>query len=346
MMDQQHKYSPKGLSTEYVGETQTDYAARERILNGDVQLVFITPECIITNKTFRNMLLSVPYQEKLVALVVDEAHCIKTWGDEFRQTFSEIGNLRSVIPTTVNVLALTATATTETFYVVTKRLSMDNPRLVALPPYRDNISYTVHSKTDVDQLTDWIVKELKDKRKIFPKTVIYVRSYTDCSSIYVLLKQKLGPTFTEHPGCPNVTGYRIIDMFTRVLTEQKKDEVLQSFSVIDGVLRLVIATTAFGMGIDCPDIRRIVHWGIPSTMEEYVQETGRCGRDGNPSTAILYEGKGGKHADKKMKNYTTNTTLCRRRLLFQEFLLYREEGIQVCGSDCCDVCGKPAASDS
>ena len=256
------------------------------------QAVFITPECIITNKTFRNMLLSVPYQEKLVALVIDEAHCIKTWGDEFRQTFSEIGNLCSVIPTTVNVLVLTAIATTETFYVVRKGLSMDNPRLVALPPCRDNISYTVHSKTDVDKLTDWIIIELNDKRKTFP---IYVRSSTDCSSIYVLLKRKLGPTFTKPPGCPNVTGYRIIDM----LTEQKKDEVLQSFSAIDGVLRLVIATTAFGMGIDCPDIRRIVHWGIPSTMEEYVQEAGRCGRDGNPSTAILYEGKGGKHADKK-----------------------------------------------
>ena len=107
-----------------------------------------------------------------------------------------------------------------------------------------------------------------------------MRSYSDCSKIYMLLRGKLGPAFTEPPRCPNVTGYGIIDMFTRVLTEEKKEEVLQSFSVVGGILRLVIATTAFGMGIDCPDIRTIVHWGIPSTMEEYVQETGRCGVTG------------------------------------------------------------------
>ena len=211
------------------------------------------------------MLLSGPYQKKLVALVVDEAHCFKTWGDEFRQMFGEIGDLRSLIPSTVNMLALTATATTETFHVVTKRLSMDDPRIVALPPYRDNISYTIHSKTDVDELTDTIAMDLKQKRLLFPKTVIYVRSYSDCSKINMLLRRKLGPSFTEPAGCPNVTGYRIIDMFTRVLTEEKK-EVLQSFSVVGGILRLVIATTAFGMVIDCPDIRTIVHWGIPSTI--------------------------------------------------------------------------------
>ena len=126
-------------------------------------------------------------------------------------------------------------------------------------------------------------------------------------------------------------------MYSLVSTNAKKDEVLQSFTEVGGRLRLVIATTAFGMGIDCADIRLIIHWGLPSTLEEYVQETGRCGRDGHSSKAILYRGKGGKHANTKVKNYVENVTTCRRRLLF---LLYREKDIKVVDSECCDICGK------
>ena len=152
------------------------------------------------------------------------------------------------------------------------------------------------------------------------------------------LKRYMGTAFTEPEGSPNITGFRLIDMFTRVLTNEKKDEVLQSFSKTDSVLRLVVATTAFGMGIDCPNIRRIIHWGVPSNLEEYVQETGRAGRDGKSSVATLYAGKGGKHANAKVRNYVSNTVECRRRLLFQEFLLYTEFNIKVKGCKCCDVC--------
>ena len=87
----------------------------KRVLNGKVQLILITPEIIVQNPMFRNMLVSKVFKEKLVALVVDEAHCIKMWGDQFRKAFSMIGNLRSIIPSNVNVMALTAIATTETY---------------------------------------------------------------------------------------------------------------------------------------------------------------------------------------------------------------------------------------
>ena len=122
MIDQQQRFAPSVLNAEYVGEAQTDTTVKERVVKGEVQLVFITPENLITNKTFREMLLSPPYQKSLVALVVDEAHCVKTWGDEFRKAFSQIGDLRSLLPSSVNVLALTATATIDTFHAVTKRL--------------------------------------------------------------------------------------------------------------------------------------------------------------------------------------------------------------------------------
>ena len=178
MMDQQHKHSGSGLSAEYVGDTQPDPTVRERILNGDVQLVYITPDSMLGNKVFRDILLSTPNQNSLMALVVEEAHCVKTCGDEFRKTVVQIRNVRSMIPKTVNVLDLTVTTTAETFHVVTKRLSVDTPPpLVALPPYRVNISYSVPPNVDVDQFIHSIAIELKEKRTMFPKTVVYVRSY-------------------------------------------------------------------------------------------------------------------------------------------------------------------------
>lgn len=138
-------------------------------------------------------------------------------------TFAKIGNLRSLIPNTVNILALTATATTETYYVVTQRLAMSDISLIALPPNRDNISYEIlHKINDVDQLITSLGSELLAKRILFPKTVIYVRSYSDCSGVYMRLKRYMGTAFTEPEGSPNITGFRLIDMFTRVLTNEKK----------------------------------------------------------------------------------------------------------------------------
>ena len=150
----------------------------------------------------------------------------------------------------------------------------------------------------------------------------------------------MGNAFTEPPGYPNLSGFRLIEMFTAVLTMEKREEVLGSFVNSDGKVCLLIATTAFGMGIDCPDIRQILHWGAPSTLEEYVQETGQCGRDGQPSVAVLCQGKSGRNATNDVKHYVKNSTVCRRRLLFQKFLLYSETDIAVSGCKCCDVCEK------
>ena len=96
----------------------------------------------------------------------------------------------------------------------------------------------------------------------------------------------------------------------------------------DTTLRLVIATTAFGMGVDIEDAQRIMHWGMPSTLEEYVHEMGMCDRDGKASQAILYQGKHTASTTLKVKNYADNASLCTRRLLFRDFLLYCEDDIR------------------
>ena len=334
MIDQRSKFTPRGLTAEFVGEAQTD-AAERRVLRGEAQLVFITPESLIDNTLYRNMLLSTKYKENLVALVVDEAHCVKTWGDEFRRAFSKIGDLRSILLAGINVMALTATATVETFDIVSQRLSMKDQTLVTSPPNRDNIIYRVHPKATLNELTDDLCSEFTTKRTEFSKTVIFVRQYRDCSDLYLMVRHKLGSVFTEPPGYPDVSQFRMVEMYSRVLTSEKREQVLSSFTKPDSKLRLVIATTAFGLGIDCPDIRRIMHWGIPTNLEEYVQETGRAGRDGNDSEAILFEGKGGRHASHKM-----NKTVCRRQFLLEGILNYSIKDVKISDCKCCDICAR------
>lgn len=221
---------------------------------------------------------------------------VKLWGVQFRSAFSRIGDLRSVIPSGLHILSLTATATTETFHVISKQLSLVKPVLVGLPPHRPNIVIEVHLKVGMEIFVAYLCDESVAKRGRFPKTVIYVRTFADCSNVYILLKHKLGKFFTDPPGYPNHADYLLIDMFTAVQTREKKDEVLRLFTQKGGKLRMILATTAFGMGVDCPDIRRLIHWGTPSTIEEYVQEIGRSERDSDASKAILYQGVGGRNA--------------------------------------------------
>ena len=135
-------------------------------------------------------------------------------------------------------MALTATATTTTYHVVIERLSMVDTVLVARAPFRDNISYHVKQRVDCDVLATLFSEELKKLRISFPKTLIYVRTYTDCYGLYM---RKLGRYFTEPEGYPNMYGYRLIDMFNHAMTPDKKEEVLKCFCERDTTLRIVIA---------------------------------------------------------------------------------------------------------
>ena len=175
----------------------------KRVMNGKVQLILITPEIIVQNPMFRNMLVSKVFKEKLVALVVDEAHCIKMWGDQFRKAFSMIGNLRSIIPSNVNVMALTAIATTETYQCALRQISMSDPVLVALSPDRGNIVYTVCPAANLDKLSELFCRDLCDTNQNLPKMVLFVQKYRDCSDLYALIEHKLGGAIIFPPGYPN-----------------------------------------------------------------------------------------------------------------------------------------------
>jgi bloom syndrome protein len=195
-------------------------------------------------------------------------------------------------------MGLTATATMNTYHSVCKRLSLIDPVLVGYPANRDNIYYEVRSlPSDVGTFCALIAKEIACKGVAYPKTIMFFRQYTDCALLYHILQSKLGNYITFPPNYPNLQEFRVIDIYTSASTLEMREKVLKSFCDRNGRLRVVLATTAFGMGVDCSDVRVIIHWGPPSSLEQYSQESGRAGRDSLPSKAILLFGKNSRHVD-------------------------------------------------
>uniref|UniRef100_A0A1X7UI70 DNA 3'-5' helicase n=1 Tax=Amphimedon queenslandica TaxID=400682 RepID=A0A1X7UI70_AMPQE len=236
------------------------------------------------------MLLSPPYKEKLVALVVEEAHCIKTWGDMFRVAFAELGQLRNITPTNTNVLCLTATATKETLSTVCKTMSLVDPIIIGTSSCRANIACSVKSLPTIDEFCSVISQEVKHHGLNYKKT-IFCRSYSDCSTIYITLRHKLGENFVYPPGYPDFP-----EMYSRALTTEVKGNIKSS-------LRIVVATTAFGMGIDCPNIRQIIHYKSPPSLLKNLVELDAMDF---PRMHVLY-GSASWYSNKDMKDYAANS---------------------------------------
>ena len=261
-------------------------------------------------------------------------------GETFRKEFAKLGEVRSLLPHGVHVMALTATATKTSRRDICKKLGMVNPFVLSQSPNKQNIKYSVVRKDEgIEIAFAPLLEELKTNRESTERTIIFCRTYDSTGRIYSYLKHGMGREFTKPIGAPNLPQFRLVDMFSACTRPDVKDEILSRFSSSSS-LRLVVATIAFGLGLDCPDVRRIIHWGPPSDLESYIQEVGRAGRDGLQSTAVLHYNDsdlGAQYVESTIKEYCRNHNKCRRELLFTDFDETKSNS-SISGCKCCDVC--------
>ena len=267
-------------------------------------------------------------------------------GDEFRPEYSKLGEVRSLIPPGVRFMALTATASKSSREHISRSLYMRRPALVYVPPQKKNIFYAMKAKMSMEELVHSLAETLKCVGTAMPRIIIFCKKYDECSSMYAMFKFYLGKNFTSPPNSPDLTKYRLVDMYTRCTEVKVKEAILNSFCKPDGKLRIVIGTIAFGMGLDCADVRQTIHWGLSSDVESHIQETGRAGRDGFLSCSLLLHTKADRQtASDQMGEYSKNETICRRKLLFDGFEGCDSVNYPCTKCQCCDVCSSTCSCD-
>ena len=264
MQDQVTALAQLGIDAAYLNSTLTAAQQRqvyERLHNRQLRLLYVAPERLMKEHTLAELK---DFGVSLIA--IDEAHCVSQWGHDFREDYLSLGELADHFPG-VPRMALTATATTEVRKEIVERLRLANPAEFVAGFDRPNILYSVQSKLDAKrQLRNF----LSDHRG-------------EAGIVYCMSRKKTDTTasWLQGEGFDALPYHAGLDAATRAEHQRR-------FLSDDGVV--IVATIAFGMGIDKPDVRFIAHLDLPKSMESYYQETGRAGRDGEPSVAWMVYG--------------------------------------------------------
>jgi len=257
------------------------------------RLLYVTPE-LCSGDFFRKRLMLVHEQKELARIVVDEAHCISEWGHDFRKDFKRLSWFRESFPD-VPIMCLTATANDQVRRDVLNTLCLDKTpdklKIFATTAHRPNLHLEIRFTSDeandrYDDFVTWLqgVYERRATADRKPELealgervdgvpgIIYTISRDECESLAAALR---------HDGI----GAR---PFHAKLTKETKEETLAKWIANEPGYSIIVATTAFGMGIDKDNVRFVAHWRMPKSFEGYYQEAGRAGRDGNASYCFLY----------------------------------------------------------
>lgn len=260
MKDQVDNLKARHIKAVYLHAGMTSHEIRvgwEHIFNGNCRFLYVSPERL-QNERFCLELSRLDVR----LIVVDEAHCISQWGYDFRPPYLRIAKLRKLFPD-VGVLALTATATPTVADDICSKLEFRSRHILSKSFSRDNISYLVRFTEDRE---GHMLRVLNNTRG---SSIVYVRSRKRTRQVAEYLRSMGIDAVHFHAG----------------LSHEEKEERQNLWK--RGGVRVIVATNAFGMGIDKADVRVVIHYGTPPTLEEYYQEAGRAGRDGKPAFAVL-----------------------------------------------------------
>ena len=279
MKDQVDGLQAMGINAEYINSTlprQEFVRIQQDTSRGKVKILYVAPERLVLDG-FQRFLS----QLRVSLVAVDEAHCISEWGHDFRPDYRSLGELRSKMPT-VPFIALTATATHRVRDDIVAQLGLKSPQSFVASFNRENLNYDVRPKQRDTKAQ--LIDLLDDHRG--QSTIVYCFSRKETEQLASELQNHGHSARAYHAG---------MDADTR--RENQEGFINDQFSI-------VVATIAFGMGIDKPDVRLVVHFSLPKSLESYYQETGRAGRDGLPSDCVLFYS----HGDRSKQEFFINKT--------------------------------------
>jgi ATP-dependent DNA helicase RecQ len=266
MQDQVQALQDNGIGATFLNSTLTGAEVRQRAhqtLSGKTRLLYVAPERVLT-EAFLDFLDQVAAQVGISTLAIDEAHCVSEWGHDFRPEYRQLQQLRQRYPD-VPMLALTATATTRVRQDIMQQLGLQQPLIHVASFNRPNLYY-----------------EVRPKQKQAHREVIRLIRQTPGSGIVYCLSRKKVDEITQRL---QDEGIEALPYHAGLSDQVRKENQLR---FIRDDVRVMVATIAFGMGINKPDVRFVIHYDLPRNLEGYYQESGRAGRDGEPAQCILF----------------------------------------------------------